>query len=70
MRRIGIRTAQPKEVDTVILLSGDGDFDLLLERIKEKYSVNTEIYGVPNLIAKFLIDLADDFHPIDEGLLL
>jgi uncharacterized LabA/DUF88 family protein len=59
-----------REVDTVILLSGDGDFGLLLEKIKNNYSVSTEVYGVPALTAKNLIDTAGIFHPIDEDLLL
>ena len=29
-----------KDVDTVVLLSGDGDFDLLLEKIKKDYAVS------------------------------
>lgn len=57
-------------VDTVILLSGDGDFDLLLKRIRERYRVRTEVYGVKSLTAKSLIDSASAFHPIDETLLL
>jgi len=59
-----------QEVDTVILLSGDGDFDLLLEKIKRDYHVHTEAYGVRPLTAKSLIDSANIFHPIDEQLLL
>jgi len=59
-----------KEVDTVILLSGDGDFGLLLEKIKKDYAVNTEVYGVRKLTANNLIDSADSFHAIDEDLLL
>ena len=59
-----------KEVDTIILLSGDGDFDLLLTKIKKVYSVCTEVYGVPSLTAKSLIESASIFHPIDEELLL
>lgn len=59
-----------KDVDTVILLSGDGDFGLLLEKIKNNYAVNTEVYGVPALTAKNLIESADCFHSIDEDLLL
>jgi uncharacterized LabA/DUF88 family protein len=57
-------------VDTVILLSGDGDFDLLLEKIHAKYGIKTEVYGVPALTAQSLINAAGDFHPIDTGLLL
>ena len=59
-----------KDVDTVILLSGDGDFGLLLEKIKQKYNVNTEVYGVPALTANNLIETANTFHPIEEDLLL
>jgi len=59
-----------QDVDTVILLSGDGDFDLLLEKIKRDYHVNTEVYGVRPLTAKSLIDSANTFHPIEDELLL
>ena len=59
-----------KDVDTVVLLSGDGDFDLLLEKIKKDYAVNTEVYGVPALTANSLIDAASSYHPIEEDLLL
>jgi uncharacterized LabA/DUF88 family protein len=59
-----------KDVDTVILLSGDGDFDLLLEKIKKDYATNTEVYGVPALTANSLIEAANIYHPIDEDLLL
>ena len=59
-----------KDVDTVILLSGDGDFDLLLKKIKTDYSVNAEVYGVPALTANSLINAASAFHPIDKELLL
>ena len=59
-----------KNVDTVILLSGDGDFDLLLQKIRKDYAVHTEVYGVRSLTANALIDAADQFHEINEGLLL
>jgi uncharacterized LabA/DUF88 family protein len=58
-----------KEVDSVVLLSGDGDFDLLLEKIKKKYTVSVEVYGVPALTASSLIDSASIYHPIEEDLL-
>ncbi|MBU2965616.1 NYN domain-containing protein [Amphritea sp. 2_MG-2023] len=58
------------EVDTVVLLSGDGDFDLLLERVKRKYSVDAVVYGVPALTANSLINSASEFFPIDQDLLL
>lgn len=59
-----------KDVDSVILLSGDGDFDLLLERVASNYSVTTEVYGVPTLTANSLISAANIFHPIENSLLL
>ena len=59
-----------KAVDTIVLLSGDGDFDLLLEKIKKDYTVSVEVYGVPALTAKSLIDSASVYNPIEEDLLL
>ena len=59
-----------KAADTVILLSGDGDFDLLLEKIKNDYNVNAEVYGVAALTANSLINAASVFHPIEKDLLL
>jgi uncharacterized LabA/DUF88 family protein len=59
-----------KDVDTVVLLSGDGDFDMLLEKIGKDYAVTTEVYGVPALTAKSLIDSASVYHRIGEDLLL
>ncbi len=59
-----------KDVDTVVLLSGDGDFDLLLQKIREDYAVSAEVYGVPSLTANSLIDSASIYHRIDEKLLL
>ncbi len=59
-----------KDVDTVVLLSGDGDFDLLLEKIKKDDAINTEVYGVPALTANSLIDATNIYHRIDEDLLL
>ena len=59
-----------KEVDTVILLSGDGDFDVLLDKIKKDHGVSVQVYGVPGLTAKSLIDSASIYHPIEEDLLL
>ncbi len=59
-----------KAVDTVVLLSGDGDFDLLLEKIRKDYEVSAEVYGVPALTANSLIDAASIYHRIEEDLLL
>ncbi|MCZ6710125.1 MAG: NYN domain-containing protein [Gammaproteobacteria bacterium] len=59
-----------RDVDTVVLLSGDGDFDLLLQKIREDYDVRAEVYGVPSLTANSLIDSASIYHRIDDDLLL
>ena len=59
-----------RQVDTIILLSGDGDFDLLLKHIRSTYAVTSEVYGVPGLTANALIDSADVFHAIKDDLLL
>ncbi len=59
-----------RDVDTVVLLSGDGDFDLLLEKIKKDHAVSAEVYGVPALTANSLINSASIYHRIDEDLLL
>ena len=59
-----------RDVDTVVLLSGDGDFDLLLDRINRVYGIDTEVYGVPALTANSLIAAAGRYHRIDGELLL
>jgi len=59
-----------QKVDTVVLLSGDGDFDLLLDKIRKAYGVSAEVYGVPALTANSLIESADIYHPIEDELLL
>ena len=57
-------------LNTVVLVSGDGDFDLLLEKIKKDYAISVEVYGVPVLTASSLIASASIYHRIDEDLLL
>ena len=56
--------------DVIILLSGDGDFDLLLNKVRNSYRVTTEVYGVPALTAPSLINAANCFIAIDDKLLL
>lgn len=57
-------------VDIIVLLSGDGDFDLLVERIKTGYGIDTTVFGVPALTATSLINAAAEFEPIEGSLLL
>ena len=66
---IDVLEAAP-QVNKVILLSGDGDFDRLLEKIKHSYSVETAVYGVKKLTAASLMDAADNFYAIDETMLI
>lgn len=56
--------------DVVLLASGDGDFDLLLQRIQQRYRVETEVYGVPILTSNALINSATRYIPIKDDLLL
>lgn len=61
---------QAGQLDEIILLSGDGDFAMLLDRIKDKYKVKTTVYGAPKLTAQSLINSANKFIPIDAPLLM
>jgi uncharacterized LabA/DUF88 family protein len=56
--------------DTVVLATGDGDFGLLLDRIKLRFDTDTQVYGVPALTSDILTNAASKFIPIDERLLL
>lgn len=58
------------EADTLILVSGDGDFSLLCSRIRQDNSKKVEVYGVPALTASSLVHAASDFIAIDKNLLL
>jgi len=56
--------------ETVILISGDGDFALLTDKLTSKYNCNVEVYGVPKLTAVALMNSASRFYPIESELLL
>jgi uncharacterized LabA/DUF88 family protein len=56
--------------DIIVLASGDGDFDMLINKVRDKYNVFSEIYGVPSLTANSLINSASKFIPITQKLLL
>ncbi|CAK4068077.1 NYN domain-containing protein [Vibrio sp. 16] len=57
------------KVDRVILLSGDGDFEILVERIQQRFGTKVDVYSVPGLTAQALIDVCDKHIPIEENLL-
>jgi uncharacterized LabA/DUF88 family protein len=56
--------------DIVVLVSGDGDFDLLVERLIQRHNVEVEVYGVRQLAAGTLMRAATRFVEIDAALLL
>lgn len=56
--------------DGVVLLSGDGDFAVLLRRIRQRFKTRSQVFSVPELTAVALIAAADQFVAIDESLLL
>ncbi|MBD8511526.1 NYN domain-containing protein [Photobacterium sp. CAU 1568] len=56
--------------DVVVLVSGDGDFDLLLNKLRVDKGKQVELFGVPDLTAASLINEASTFVPIDDALLL
>ena len=59
-----------EQSDTVVLVSGDGDFDLLAQKMRTKYQSRVEVYGVQQLTAASLIKSASQFYPIESDLLL
>lgn len=56
--------------DVIVLASGDGDFDLLVNKVKAKWGARVEVYGVEALSAASLRSAASEFVAIDEELLL
>ena len=59
-----------QDSSVVVLVSGDGDFDLLLKKLSTDYRVTTEVYGVPGLTAASLIAAANRYIPIEGDLLV
>jgi len=59
-----------KDIKHIVLLSGDGDFSLLVDKTRQAYDVKVDVYGVPALTANALVQSANHFYPIDEALLL
>ena len=58
------------EPDVIVLVSGDGDFDLLVNKLRIDKAKRVEVYGVANLTANSLIQAASEFIPVDSELLL
>ena len=58
------------EVDRVVLVSGDGDFDLLVDKLRVDKGKHVDVYGVAPLTADSLARAASRFVPIEGDLLL
>ena len=58
------------EVDRVVLVSGDGDFDLLVDKLRVDKGKHVDVYGVAPLTADSLARAASRFIPIEVELLL
>ena len=59
-----------EKAEKIILLSGDGDFDLLVQKVIDKYGCIVDIYGVKEITADSLIDSATNFHSISNDFLV
>ena len=56
--------------DIVVLVSGDGDFDLLVNKLRVDKGKFVEVYGVAKLTSASLMNAASEFVPITDELLL
>ena len=59
-----------KYADVVVLVSGDGDFDLLVDKIQKDLNAVVEVYGVPKFTSTSLIGSASKYIPINKEFLL
>ena len=59
-----------RDADVVVLASGDGDFDLLVDKIRNDLNALVEVYGVPKFTSTSLINAASKYIPIDKNYLL
>lgn len=59
-----------ENADIVVLVSGDGDFDILVDKLRTDKNKLVEVYGVPKLTAASLMNAASEFIPIEDELLL
>ncbi|MFC1850903.1 NYN domain-containing protein [candidate division CSSED10-310 bacterium] len=58
------------KIDVVILVSGDGDFVPLVQKIKNEYNIRCEVFGFEHNTAVDLKEVADVFHPIGKDMIL
>lgn len=58
------------QADVAVLASGDGDFDLVVQKLQEAHQSEVDVFGVKDLTAVSLINAASNYVPIDRPLLL
>ena len=56
--------------DVAVLASGDGDFDLVVQKLRDTHETDVNVFGVKKLTAASLINAATHFTPIEGDLLL
>ncbi|QDS96061.1 NYN domain protein [Roseimaritima multifibrata] len=61
---------QASQIDVAVLASGDGDFDLIVKKLRDPHGVMVEVYGEKSLTAASLIQAANRYFPIEGPLLL
>jgi uncharacterized LabA/DUF88 family protein len=59
-----------QDADVIVLVSGDGDFNLLVNKLRIDKGKRVEVYGVSKLTSASLMKAASKFTPIDQNLLL
>lgn len=59
-----------EQADVIVLVSGDGDFDLLVNKLRVDKGKRVEVYSVAKLTANSLIQAASYHIPIESSLLL
>ena len=59
-----------EKAEKIVLLSGDGDFNLLLQKVINIHGCVVHLYGVKELTSKSLIGSASKFFPISNNLLI
>jgi uncharacterized LabA/DUF88 family protein len=56
-------------LDVVVLVSGDGDFTSLVQRVK-RMGPRVELFGFPRNTAKSLLEAADDYQPLNRKFMI
>ena len=59
-----------EKAEKIVLLSGDGDFDLLLQKVINEHGCIVHLYGVKELTSNSLIKSASKFFPISNNFLI